>query len=53
MSVNGEKTTQKDIDRLIHFWEDSLAQYRFAMGTSTQVIIQETIEALQLVKVKP
>ena len=52
MSVNGEKTTQRDIDRLVSFWRDTLAQNGYLMAPSTVALVKETVEALKLVPVK-
>jgi hypothetical protein len=51
-SINGENITVKDVERVQHFWHDTLDTYRFVMGVSQQAIVQETIDLLMVLKVK-
>ena len=41
----------KEIESLIQFWKDSLAQHRLLMSPSTVYLVDQTINALQDVKV--
>ena len=47
---NTKEELIKGIGLRIHFYEDSLAQYRFALSPSTQYILEQTIKDLKELK---
>ena len=40
----------KELDALIHFWKDSLAEHRLLMSPSTVYLVEQTIKALEKLK---
>jgi len=40
----------KELERLIHFWKDSLAQHRLLMSPSTVYLTEQTIKSLEELK---
>lgn len=45
---NGENITQRDTSRLVAFWQATLSEYQYIMGTSQQVMVRETISCMEL-----
>jgi len=37
----------KELESLIHFWKDSLAQHRLLMSPSTVYLVEQTIKSLE------
>lgn len=40
----------KELESLIHFWKDSLAQHRLLMSPSTVYLVEQTIKSLEELK---
>jgi len=40
----------KELDSLIHFWKDSLAEHRLLMSPSTVYLVEQTIIRLEVLK---
>ena len=40
----------RELDSLIHFWKDSLAEHRLLMSPSTIYLVEQTINRLQALK---
>jgi len=37
----------KELESLIHFWKDSLAEHRLLMSPSTVYLVEQTIKSLE------
>ena len=37
----------KELDTLIHYWKDNLAEHRLLMSPSTVYLVQQTIKSLE------
>ncbi|MBW2560640.1 MAG: hypothetical protein JRE40_07275 [Deltaproteobacteria bacterium] len=40
----------KELESLIHFWKDRLAQHRLLMSPSTVYLVEQTIKGLEELK---
>jgi len=40
----------RELDSLIHFWKDSLAEHRLLMSPSTVYLVEQTIIRLEVLK---
>lgn len=40
----------KELESLIHFWKDSLAEHRLLMSPSTIYLVEQTIKRLEELK---
>ena len=40
----------KELESLIHFWKDSLAEHRLLMSPSTIYLVEQTIKSLEELK---
>jgi len=40
----------RELDSLIHFWKDSLAEHRLLMSPSTIYLVEQTIKRLEELK---
>ncbi len=40
----------KEIDSLIHFWKDNLAEHRLLMAPSTVYLVEQTVKSLKELK---
>jgi hypothetical protein len=43
----GHALIMKELESLIHFWKDSLAEHRLLMSPSTVYLVEQTIKSLE------
>lgn len=43
----GRALIMKELESLIHFWKDSLAEHRLLMSPSTVYLVEQTIKNLE------